>query len=218
VLKTISSLLAILAATATLSAQTDPDQSALERLRRYPSAILARGEQNDAASIPLMEQIVAAPVPTEAEIQHQGSRRRKDVIEEYREAGIAAKMALTKMKVHDYFDEFVVGLSTSDADWKSHCADALGYIGDRRAVRHLIPLLDDVKMVRLPPRQRRGKGSEVNVGASVSAAQALEKLLPQEAAKLLEAYPAKDTSAPRPTPADWKKWWQDNKAKYSAIP
>jgi hypothetical protein len=217
VLKTISSLLAIMTMTATLSAQTNQDQSALERLRRYPSAILARGKQNDAASIPLMEQIVATPVPTEAEIQLQDSRRRKDVIDEYKEASIAAKMSLTKMKVHDYFDEFVVGLSTSDADWKSRCADALGYIGDRRAVKHLIPLLDDIKMVRLPPHQRRGKGSEVNVGASVSAAQALEKLLPQEAAKILQDHPAKDTSAHRPSPADWKKWWQDNKDKYSAI-
>jgi HEAT repeat protein len=75
------------------------------------------------------------------------------------------------MGVDKYFDEYVIGLSSSNGAWRVKCIRYLGEIGDKRAVKYLIPILGDDRPAKIVHGRRSGL-------YSLAAAEALRDILP----------------------------------------
>lgn len=162
--------------------------------KRDASATYLIGIRNDRTAIPVLRQLAASPVPPETE---------NHLVDRYRKSSLAAKAALTRMGAHDYFDEFVIELSTSNPTWKQEVIEALGYTGDKRAIKYLGRLLEDDTAVPI------GGHGLVQYHYQV-AAEALGEILQPPFMDIVKNEPA----MPRTFSKEWKQWWKDNKAKY----
>lgn len=204
--------------------------------REYTDAIFALGYRNDAASIPLLRHLAETPIPSQDEIDKiahrpkrpqnpsEGYRRaekanndatNKIVIDRRRSSSLAAKMALTRMGVQSYFDEFAMGSSTTSYAWKTTCIEALGYMNDKRAVKYLGPLLYQDS----PPVAPAGWDDDVSlIPYNVSAGIALGNLLPdEEDAELKNVVKRDDPKNHQETllAKQWLQWWERNKGGYT---
>lgn len=188
---------------------------------RSAEAIYLLGLRNDGESVPLLREIAAMPIPTEAELKkrlHVKSlqdtyppvqRRLDERISEwnlrYWESSFAAKAVLTKMKADDYFNDFISQLSTTNFEWKKEIIDDLGYIGDARAIKYLGPLLLDDRVYSTP-------GGEHAFGRTISgvAAEAMGKILQPPFMDIQKQHPKKTYFFYN----EWKQWWKENQGKY----
>ena len=183
---------------------SERDPRPLEELRRAAHnrethAILALGAKKDRGSLAWLQAMAATPFPPREEL---AKTIYKDVlIEEYHDANIAARMALARMGVDGYLDDFIVGLSTSSVDWRVDCFRALGFAGDLRVVKFLGPFLYDDKMPKRPH-------ASVIQSNAVNAIEALQELLPEvDAAQRQKNLGVNFRQG-------WRRWWEENKGKY----
>ena len=165
-------------------------------------AILVIGQRRERSAIPMLEDIVANPSPPKAILSKYPRNYEQVLIKGYRDSSLAAKMALARMGVGNYFDEFVAGLSSTSVDWREDCGNALGYIGDKRAVKYLGPMLNQKEA---PPKGP----SHMNRSNASIAEDALFDLMPEKYA----AEKARRNNSPPPTEF-WERWWEQNRAKY----
>jgi len=200
-----------------------PDKSSsemnlpIERLRRGAErrnvrAILILGLRNDQESIPLFRRLVIETSPKEPFDPNNfpgfgRGTKKEEIYRQYGYASTAAKMALTRLGADDYITEFEVGLSTTNGPWRARCIQALGYIGDKRAVKYLVPLLSDDTA---PSRDEFGRGY---MSYSFEASEALRHILPDEWQKMIEDLRS-GASSDSDFASKWKKWWQQNEAAY----
>lgn len=191
----------------------EQDKRPIEEIRKWARSrssddILVLGVRRDMTSLPLLRQIAETPSPTQSEINEalKHSRTKNRLIKEYRDSSVAAKFALARMGERRYFDEFVIGLSTTSLDWRADCIIGLGYSGDKRAIKFLGPLLYQEKI----------SGTAASPGAIYSsdadnAEIALHDLLPEikrsEIEKKLKNRPSRPGHI-------WQLWWEENKNKY----
>jgi hypothetical protein len=187
---------------------------------RDAEGILVLGARNDTASIPLLKDIAAMPVPTEAElkrllgvkslqdppVQAYINRRVSQYQHSYWESSFAAKAILMKLHAGDYMNDFATQLSTNNFDWKREIIDDLGYTSDPRAVKYLGPLLQDDRTYSNP-------GSEHAFGRTISeaAAEAMGKIIQPPFMDASKKNPGKSIAFY----GEWKRWWNENKDKSS---
>jgi len=174
----------------------------LDEVRRLASkgdttAIFILGLRSDRGSIPILEKIASNPTPPDKDPYRTEDWR----VGQFRQSSLAAKAALSRMHVRDYFHEFIIELSTSNPIWKKDVMECLGYSGDKRAIKYLGALLEDDSCVE--PR------SPCNTFSSVAAESLSEILDP----------PFKEVHKERPGMPfaqykEWKQWWKANKGKY----
>ena len=176
-------------------------------------AILTLGIINDRPSVPFLEHLAETPVLTDQELinkypNRQKSRNLGTLKENSRRirqsASVAAKMALTRMGARSYFDEFVVGLTTSSYEWKTTCIYALGYSGDKRALKFLGPMLTD----KSDPPVPLGRDEDVAVVPYGSTSEAAIKFLMSDDERA--AFQKEVMSDPEAS----RHWWERNKDKY----
>lgn len=112
----------------------------------------------------------------------------------------AARIALARIGVEKYFEEFIIGLSSSNGLWRSQCISDLGEIGDKKAVKYLIPILDDnTAPTNLPVRRHPSLYSTVAIDSLV-------RILPEIEKQFQVNHPNRHG-----TDAEWKRWWEQNK-------
>lgn len=129
-----------------------------------------------------------------------------------------AKIALARMGEGNYFDEFVVGLSSSNVDWREKCIKYLGEIGDKRAVQYIIPLLDDPATGPRPPVPHFSTPHHhidrvFPLPVALVAQDYLVRQLPDVAAQLDQEYHAKGGKGGAHILA-WKDWWSKHHGEY----
>lgn len=198
----------------------DDERNPIEARRKLAKGrstedILALGFRNDKVSIPMLRQFVATPVPTEADYLQAYKTRgypRWILRQKYRDASRAAKMALSRMGEKSYFDEFVVGLSTTDAEWRTVCIQALGYIGDKRALKYLGPILAETGEASEQRSETDDHGKPrvekyyYGPYSGIAESAFLDILLPE----FMDKYHDR-----RAVPIGrWKEWWKENQDKY----
>lgn len=122
---------------------------------------------------------------------------------------LAAKKAAARLGEKKYFDYFVVGLSSKDDEFRIDCIETLEYIGDRAAIKHLIPILEDSRV----PVGKEGRILYAPPPFSGYAALALAKFIPEsEMPPVLKGFYEGDKWR-----AAIKQWWKHNKGKYSRL-
>lgn len=122
----------------------------------------------------------------------------------YAVASQAAKMALAKLGDEVAFNEFVVGLSTSNPDYRSDCILALGYIGNKSAVKDLGPIL--LEKGGPPVRSKDDWPTPYSTLAEMS----LGNILPNVLSDIQKKNPTKRIHFHD----EWKSWWNANKDQY----
>ena len=158
-------------------------QLRLRAAGRDRDAILALGYKNDREAVPLLKKLATSDKP------------------------YTARAALTRMRAADHMNDFVVGLSTTNRVWKINCILFLGYIHDKRAIKHLVPLLDDNSGFE------NDSGDNITMPVSAHAALAMSDSLEDEVKKIRKADPSRGMSSP----TAWKQWWETNKVNYSGL-
>jgi len=179
-------------------------------------AIAELGLRDPKLSIPILRQIIARPIPSEKETSklpikpHQDTatlRAAKKAAFHAKNARHDAKVVLAHFGDKESRDEFIMGLSSSNAVWRYWCIIAVSEINDRRAIKHLIRILDqtdiydsDSNLKPPPPMIATAKYQRK------AAAYALTMLLPDVGSE----WPS-DTNE---TVGLWKNWWRENKIRY----
>ena len=169
---------------------------------RQPGALMELALRKDRTAIPLLRELARAK-PSKEEIA--AARNRKALFWGYQKTRTRAKIALARMNDEPSFQEFIVGLSTTNGEWKADCIEALGYIGDSRAVKHLGPLLFDDTGPDL------GSIHEISLSFGNQAGRALSKILPDEFAVMKKQNPDFHEIKQEEF---WRKWWLKNRDKY----
>jgi len=113
-----------------------------------------------------------------------------------------AKIALARMSVKPYFDDFISDLSSPDKVRRYGSIRALGEIKDKRAVKHLVAILDDDSN----PAPR-------TTSFASRAAGSLGEILPAAWAQI-KAQSGKTYYFPE---KDWKAWWVKNKSDFEKL-
>jgi len=120
-----------------------------------------------------------------------------------------AKKAAARLGEKKYFDYFVAGLSSKDDEYRLDCIETLKYIGDRAAIKHLIPLLEDSRI----PVGKEGRILDGSPPFSGYAALALAEFIPKgEVPPALKGFYEADKWRPA-----IKQWWKSNKGKYGRL-
>lgn len=118
-----------------------------------------------------------------------------------------AKKAAARQGAKRYFDYFVAGLSSKDGSHKMDCIKVLKFIGDRAAIKYLIPIVDDHGVPYVAEgRQKPPEYSDIAIGV-------IANLIPADdlpAALKGNYIPDKSRSA-------IKQWWKKNKSKYERL-
>lgn len=118
----------------------------------------------------------------------------------------AAKQVAAKLGNKSYFEEFVVGLSTTNGYYKRDCIIALGYVGDRAAIRYLILLISDQGSP-----EKSTPGYDPGTYAHDALMQLRKLIPPDELPKSL-----KDSAPIEQIRADLRSWWKQRKKHYGA--
>jgi hypothetical protein len=177
-------------------------------------SILELGERGDSDSIPLLRELAENPTITEATIRkitvsepRPGANRLRftDLTRPHLAACFAARAALTKMKANDYFDAFIVELSTTNRNWRDIIIADLGYIGDLRALRFIGPYLFDEKCSDPKPNPNRKFLCPTPAETTSEAIGRIVELQPE-----IGEHPATGFGHYH----EWQKWWANNHAKY----
>lgn len=176
-------------------------------------AIIELGNRRERSSIDLLKKIAEEPsavVPTQQNGRVLSRFDQNEALFAEREniAHHEAKIALAKMRINPYFNDFVSGLSSTDTNRRSNCIVDLGEIGDKSTVKFLIPLLDSP----IPVGHSRGRAVE-RMPDSLLAAGALSQILPAVSLQFIKNSTSKGY-VPIPT---WKAWWKENKADYENL-
>jgi len=175
-------------------------------------AILALGMWNDPASLPLLRQLAQNRNLTGTEIRalsetsgllpkgNSDYLRHMAVNRQY--AYFAARAVLTKMGVADYFNDFIVAISTAEPYLKLEIITDLGYIDDKRAIKYIGPMLLDNHGIRRPGASARTLGER----PWRRACEALGHIIQPEFLGNREH--------PEYFRNEWVQWWLDNRGKY----
>jgi HEAT repeat protein len=115
-----------------------------------------------------------------------------------------AKVALAALGDQKYFDALVSGLKSEDGHRRAKCIGWLGKTGSKKAVKHLIALLDDKKPAWV---NKKGIGS---ASFSYHASLALRDLLPD----VFDGFVKKHGGKGMLFTDDWKEWWTKNKTDF----
>jgi len=121
---------------------------------------------------------------------------------------LAAKKAAARQGDKKYFEEFVVGLSSDDFAYKDYCINAMLYIGDRAAIRSLMPVLDDERQIYPTNDVMANTFGDKAIGVIRALMPANEVPAPLKQPVWLTA-PARDAL---------KSWWQHGRKKFGEIP
>ena len=179
-------------------------------------AVLTVGIQKDSELIPALRKLAANCVLNDEQLMrrlHVKSLKEKNqqkyihdhteiAQREHRNSCFAAKAALTRMKDHDYLNDFVVELSTTNLWWKEDVINYLGYIGDVRAIKYLGPLLSDDS----GPDTRGLPGIPV----ADEAAAAMGDIIQPDSIVNLRRYPGNRYGNLK----EWRMWWKENQQNY----
>lgn len=182
-------------------------------------AITELGHRSPELGIPILQQIIAQPIPSELEaltILHISSESasahkltRKLIFSAERER-YAAKVSLARLGDQGIRDEFIVCLSSTNRILRLDCMTAIGEARDQRAVKSLIKILDetdiydaDPKLQPPPPLMATAKNQRE------SAAYTLSEILPA----VYNSFKEPDTYSAA-TQTKWKAWWEENKLKF----
>lgn len=157
----------------------------LRKVYASPTEPLLRAlaREREILARPLFEEVVSAP----------GSAETPE--------GIEARIGLARLGDDRYLQEFISGLSSPDRNRRIACVKALGEIQDLRAVRHLMPLLDEKTV-------RDGMTYEGFPGVY----EALDFILATPAHEIFD-HPG---VAYHPG-VEWKKWWAAHHAAYDDL-
>lgn len=175
--------------------------TSIEELRRLAEnedldAVYRLGERRDTASIPLLLKyskplFVSRPPQKESlAARKESASRRKQVA-----LSLEARRAIARMGTHPDISDYTSCLTDAAAYDKGACIDALGYIGDIKAVKHLAPLLWDEGA---PPHSSH----ELVFSYAEATAQALGKILPDVQTRFMLQSP---NTASRV--GQWRDWW-----------
>lgn len=188
---------------------TDDLLSALEAGNIAPESVLELGERRDSR---ILSQVTKAAKSYKNRIVRISQERRVTTIDPWllqmdEQVRSAAKRVAARLGDKSFFDEFVVGLTSADGKKKKDSIEALAYIGDRAAIRHLIPLIKDM-----------GSPEEKTAGYeppsyAYYALVSLRRLLPADSMPIA----LKDSSSLEQQQAELNAWWKKNKGKYGAL-
>jgi len=170
-------------------------------------AIRELGMRKDKSAIGVLKNLASEPdVEIQISTGYIRSTERREIRkkEMRRSSRMEARIALARIGETGYLEEFIIGLSSSNLNWKSECIRRLAEIGDKRAVAHLIPILDDDSA---PPSEAFGHDKMV---FSFQAALGLKVLLPDVHA----GFVVKHNGRGKLFRDDWKNWWSLNKDKF----
>lgn len=187
------------------------DQMILDRVEaRDPDAIRELGYRDIKNSKAILEQIASQAEPPQQEIDRRanGNKRRAAKIREmlepkYRNASLAAKMALGKRGDRNALKHFISCLSIASGFDREICIQALGYVGDKRAVKYLVPVLSEEGG---PPPPSAHVLTEPY---AVTAADALGSILPDVATQI-------QVDSEKNRVKAWLKWWKNHESEYLA--
>ena len=155
--------------------------------RRDPKAIQSLGQIREEKARFLLREIADEPdIPTNMGNGTEAERTNS--------AHRYAKVALARMGEKKHLDYFISGLSSENSARRKSFIKHLGEIQDKRAVKHLIPILDDA-------------------GSAGAAEWALTAILPAIASGFIEKRGGKGQNSP----LDWKRWWQDHGNDYENL-
>jgi HEAT repeat protein len=149
------------------------------------AAISELGLRRDKEAIPLLRKIADNPENTEP-------------------TRFRAQLSLAQLDQLQEFQNFTMGLSSTNPDEKMNAIRILGDIGTNRAVRELVKVLDDPGA---PPRR---KGHVQRPSYAMSAVDSLTKALPSVWAQFLKESNGKGVV---PIPR-WKAWWEEHSNDY----
>lgn len=191
---------------------TDVVQRAIAHDR---DAITELGHRSPELAIPILQQIIAQPIPSEQEaltILHISSvtasahKATRKLIFSAERAIYDAKVSLARLGDQKTRDEFIVCLSSSSKILRLDCMSAIGEARDQRAVKSLMLILDetdiydaDPKLQAPPPLMATAKNQRE------LAAYTLSEILPE----VYNSFKEPDTYSVA-TQAKWKAWWKEN--------
>jgi HEAT repeat protein len=183
--------------------------------RHDPAAIRELGRRREQSSLRLLREIAIEPdvVVSDDQVRKQKTWASKSAARDKwmqdtfaNQSHLFAKIALARMGDDKYFDEFIVGISSTNPEWRRQCIVTLGEIQDKRAVKFLIPLLDDQSA---PP----GPRGEISTPYNFAATAALQTILPDVDHEFRNKYGRDGTYFVD----GWKEWWKGNKDAYENI-
>lgn len=185
------------------------DEVIAERVEQHdPDAIRELGYRDLKGWREKLARLASEHEPPQAEIDKhsKGNKRRTARIREYlvpkyKNASLAAKMALAKRGDRDALRHFIMCLSTASDFEREACIQALGYIGDKRAVKHLIPILSE------KGGPKAASSHILTEEFSETAAGSLERILPTANAET----GGKTSEARR---AAWLNWWKSHEEEF----
>jgi HEAT repeat protein len=178
----------------------------ISQVARHNSyAIMELGRRRERSAAPVLRSIAS-----EHDVDYLPHPKKQSQIAEWRMDSLVkyhinvshreARISLARLGEKQYLDEFIVGLSSSNLDWRANCIEILGRIGDKRAVPYLIPILDDNRM------QHAGQ----SISYANAAVGSLIDILPDVEKKLAQQHVLKADISPN----DWKEWWSKNHSSY----
>jgi HEAT repeat protein len=173
-----------------------------------PGAIEELGVRQERSSLDLLTRVagesdvVEPPAkvrPSWAETKAAMKAQRRN------ESHVSARIALAKMGEKRYLNDIIAGLSSPNPDRRAKCIGYLGRIGDKGAVKSLIPILDDNNS---PPKKRHGHVR--NPTFAMMAADSLRLILPDAEKQFLA-----DSNGNGYVPIKaWKAWWEKHKSEF----
>lgn len=179
------------------------------------SEVLELGLRSDPRILPALLK-VAARYESQSRLRLRkidGGRSEKANDSDFREIEIpieeSARKAAARLGSKKYFDYLASGLSSSDDEYRLECIGALAYVGDRAAIKVLMPIVDDdripvAKGDRILYRPAPFSGSAMNV---------IAKLIPaDQVPEALKGFYSPETWKPA-----IKQWWKNNRAHFSRL-
>jgi hypothetical protein len=159
-----------------------------------PVAIIELGLRREKSSMALLRQIAQEPDIPEPAAKRSASYKDRLVsrkLEGHNKSHHEARIALARMGDEKYFKDFIGGLSSPDPSKRAEAIWDLTDIGDKRAVKFLIPLLDDDGT---PP----ASGEVLRPPIRFFVEDALEKILPDVRNKFVKDSQGRGTTINTP--------------------
>lgn len=179
--------------------------------------ILALGTRNDPRIFPLLRKAAAKheSYSRRAIRKADPSGRSELANEDYfrsieKPVELASLKAMARLGDEQAFNQFVLYLSSSTGDFRVECIDTMFYIGDRAAIRHLVPIMDDDRpLYETSEYSHHRPGNYSDVAMST-----LRRLMPDSEVPvaLRGFYSAAEWRPPL------KLWWARHKSRYAAMP
>lgn len=188
---------------------TDDILSALEAGNIASDGVLELGERQDSRILPL---VTKAAKSYKNRIVRISQERHVTTIDPWllqmdEQVRSSAKRVAARLGDKTFFEEFVSGLSSTDGKKKKDSIEALAYVGDRAAIRHLIPLTKDMGT---PEEKTAGyEPPSYAYYALIS----LRRLLPGDS--MPQAL--KDSSSLEQQQRELNAWWKKNKSEYGTL-